>query len=135
MFRAVLSAFATIQASTTAARVHYKRYYGQAVAALDDRVDSGAPGGKHSDMRHALLLTGQLQMASANLEKATGSSSSRAVSMRSVQSNSISSRGFAYLMQGWPQLAARICWSTTYHASSALDAEPRSPEDTAAHNG
>lgn len=55
MFRAALSAFATIQASTTAARVQYKRYYDQAAAALGERVDSNTGGsGKHGDMRHVL---------------------------------------------------------------------------------
>ncbi|KAL1895511.1 hypothetical protein Sste5346_005320 [Sporothrix stenoceras] len=80
MFRAALSAFATIQASTTAARVQYKRYYDQAALALGERVDSATAGGKQADMRHVLatiffltyinLLTGQLEMACANLEKA-----------------------------------------------------------------
>ncbi|CAK7236158.1 hypothetical protein SBRCBS47491_009541 [Sporothrix bragantina] len=79
MFRAALSAFATIQASTTAARVQYKPYYDQAAAALGERVDSGTTSAAN-DMRHVLatiffltyinLLTGQLEMACANLEKA-----------------------------------------------------------------
>ncbi|KIH89834.1 hypothetical protein SPBR_00256 [Sporothrix brasiliensis 5110] len=92
MFRAALSAFATIQATTTAARVQYKQYYDQAAAALAERLDEGWHGGdrtgtntssstgKHGDMRHILatiffltyinMLTGQLDMACDNLEKA-----------------------------------------------------------------
>ncbi|CAK7203606.1 hypothetical protein SEUCBS139899_006343 [Sporothrix eucalyptigena] len=87
MFRAALGAFAAIQTSSssstasTITRLTYKRYYDQAAQALAEQLDRMETGSKaRPELPHILatiffltyinLLTGQLDMACANLEKA-----------------------------------------------------------------